>query len=103
MGSYLRSVLPLGRLPLNKCFGLKSGMCLSPSPLRAALPALRCCLSAILTALFRCTASLRPDPALTCARLALRPLDMPLQHVHHTSDEHLAGWTCGHGSKDFQN
>lgn len=41
-----RSVEPFGRLPLNRCLGLRSGMCLSPSPLRAILPMRYCALSA---------------------------------------------------------
>ena len=35
-GDHRRSVLPMPRFPVRRCFGLRSGMCLSPSPLRAA-------------------------------------------------------------------
>jgi hypothetical protein len=44
--SYRLSVVPLGRLPLNRCLGLKSGMCLSASPFLAPRPSSHCALSA---------------------------------------------------------
>jgi len=49
---YRRSVLPMPRFPVLRCLGLKSGMCLSASPLRAVCDILP-----------RCTRALRTMPA----------------------------------------
>ena len=88
MARHRRSVLPLPLCPTSKCLGRRVGMCRSPSPLRASLPARSCCRSDILTALFFCAASLRPDLVLGGAVLAERPRDMDLhERIGRVSEE----------------
>ena len=67
----------------------RTGMCRSPSPFLAILPARFCMRSVILMAAFCCLASLRPLPAPGLARLSARPRDIDLDPHEHTHRQGL--------------